>query len=101
MAKVVNPQTSFAEKVAACCEAANNIKEIAEEMTKIAERVPGGKRLVSAINSTVKRGVETILPKEIVVLKELAPVIMSMVGISKAIITKISRTETPSQSRGK
>lgn len=101
LAKVVNPQTSFAEKVAACCEAANNIKEIAGEMTKIAERVPGGKRLVSAINSTVKRGVETILLKEIVALKELAPVIMSMLGIGKAIITKLSRAETPSQSRGK
>ncbi|WP_342270639.1 hypothetical protein [Rickettsia endosymbiont of Orchestes rusci] len=101
LAKVVNPQTSFAEKVAACCEAANNIKEIAGEITKIAERVPGGKELVSAINSTVKRGVETILPKKIVALKELAPVIASIAGIGKAIIIKISKAEIPSQSRRK
>ncbi|MFY9589395.1 hypothetical protein [Rickettsia endosymbiont of Halotydeus destructor] len=99
--KVVNPQTSFAEKISACCNAAANVKEIGEKLKTTLETSPSGKTLVATVENTIKKSMEAILPKGISNFKDLAPAIKNIVGITQTILAVISKIQVPGQSRGK
>lgn len=91
---ILNPETSFGEKVASLCKAAEKAMQIANDIQKIVGVIPGSKNLGSLIGAAVQ---STLLPAPILAITKLAPDVANLVG--KAAVTLLSKTQNLNKSQ--
>ncbi|XVN41610.1 MAG: hypothetical protein RCO49_03665 [Rickettsia endosymbiont of Argas persicus] len=94
--KAANPETPFAEKIVSLCKAAEHATKIASDVQKAANIIPGGKNLGNLISSIV---VSNLVPPPVLIVAKLAPEVASLVGIGKAVITVLNKTQDLNQSQ--
>jgi len=86
--KVLNPETSFADKITSLFKAAEKVTEIASDVKKIVGVIPESKNIATAISSAIA---SKILPQPVVAIASLAPEVANLVKVGKAVITLLSK----------
>ncbi|WP_341786991.1 hypothetical protein [Rickettsia endosymbiont of Cantharis rufa] len=96
--EVLNPETSFAEKITSLYKAAEKTAEIASDVKKIVGAIPGSKELENVISLAIKTN---LLPTPVLAVAKLTPDIANLVNIGKAVVTILSKTQNLTQQQGR
>jgi len=97
--KAANPETSFADKITSLYNAAKEVTKIASDVKKIVETVPGGKQVIDAVDLAVKSSLKVILPSSVAAVAKLVPEVANLVGIGKAVVTLLNKTQDLSKTQ--
>lgn len=101
LSKVINPETSFADKISSLCKAAEQATKVASDVKKIVEALPGGKSLTGTLDFAIKSNIQVILPPPIRAIVKLAPEVANLVKVGKAVIMLLNKSQDLKQNQGR
>lgn len=88
---VISPETSFVDKILSLNKFTENMKELNEKVKENIKSVSEGNNLVTKIETTVKKHIEAIIPKQIIPLKDLILAAAGIIGKKTEVASNMAK----------